>query len=64
LNNVHLIENHNLPNLTALKAFSALEEVKFVQMAGYKDEDWRYELYEVAVAMAGLTGKEYNIVRG
>jgi hypothetical protein len=62
LNNVHLTENHNLPNLTALKAFPALGEVEFVQMAGCKDEYWCYELYEVAVAIAGLTGREYNFI--
>jgi hypothetical protein len=63
LNNVHLTENHNLPNLTALKAFPALGEVEFVQMAGCKDEYWCYELYEVAVAIAGLTGREYKFIR-
>jgi hypothetical protein len=63
LNNVHLTENHNLHNLRALKALSALEEVQLVHMGGCEDKEGSFELYEVVVAMAGLTGKEYNIVR-
>jgi hypothetical protein len=62
-NNVHLTENHYLCNLTALKALPALEEVRFVQMAGKKEKDGCYKLYEVAVVMAGLTSKEYKIMQ-